>query len=108
MFWSCFAASGTGCIDCVNGIMKSDDYQRILGHNVVASVRKLRLHQRSWVFQQDNDPKHTLKITPNWLQTKHHFESSEMASNESRSESHRTPVERSQNSSWEKASFKSE
>ncbi len=66
MFWSCFAASGTGCVDCVNGIMKSDDYQRILGRNVVASVRK----QRSWVFQQDNDPKHTSKITQNWLQTK--------------------------------------
>ncbi len=32
------------------------------------------------------------------------LESSEMASNESRSESHRTLVERSQNSSWEKAS----
>ncbi len=31
MFWGCFAASGTGCLDCVNGIMKSDDYQRILG-----------------------------------------------------------------------------
>ncbi len=44
MFWGCFAASGTGCLDCVNGVMKSDDYQRILGRNVVASVRKLRLH----------------------------------------------------------------
>ncbi len=30
IFWACFAASGTGCLDCVNGIMKSD-YQRILG-----------------------------------------------------------------------------
>ncbi len=27
MFWGCFAASGAGCLDCVNGIMKSDDYQ---------------------------------------------------------------------------------
>ncbi len=70
MFWGCFAASGTGCLDYVNGIMKSDDYQRILGRNVVASVRKLRLHQRSWVFQQDNDPKHTSKSTQKWLQTK--------------------------------------
>ncbi len=70
MFWGCFAASGTGCLDCVNGIMKSDDYQRILGRNVVASVRKLHLHQRSWVFQQDNDPKHTSKSTQKWLQTK--------------------------------------
>ncbi|KAL0188386.1 hypothetical protein M9458_015485, partial [Cirrhinus mrigala] len=49
MFWGCFAASGTGCLDCVNGIMKSDDYQRILGHSIVAS--------RSWVFQQDDDLK---------------------------------------------------
>ncbi len=49
MFWGCFAASGTGCLDCVNGMMKSDDYQRILGCYVVSSVRKLRLHQRSWV-----------------------------------------------------------
>ncbi len=70
MFWGCFAASGTGCFDCVNGIMKSDDYQRILGRNVVASVRKLHLHQRSWVFQQDNDSKHTSKSTQKWLQTK--------------------------------------
>ncbi len=47
MFWGCFAASGTGYLDCVNGIMKSDDYQRILGCNVVASVRKLHLHHGS-------------------------------------------------------------
>ncbi len=25
MFWGCFAASGTGYLHCVNGIMKSDD-----------------------------------------------------------------------------------
>ena len=29
MFWGCFAASGTGCLDCVHGIMKSEDYQRV-------------------------------------------------------------------------------
>lgn len=69
MFWGCFAASGTGCLDCVHGIMKSEDYQRILGHNVGPSVRKLGLRQRSWVFQQDNDPKHTSKSTQKWLKT---------------------------------------
>ncbi len=36
------------------------------------------------------------------------LESPEMASDESRSESQRTPVERSPNSSWEKVSLKSE
>ena len=41
MFWGCFAASGTGCLDCVHGIMKSEDYQIILERNVGPSVRKL-------------------------------------------------------------------
>lgn len=70
MFWGCFAASGTGCLDCVQGIMKSEDYQRILGRNVGPSVRKLGLRPRSWVFQQDNDPKHTSKSTQKWMATK--------------------------------------
>ncbi|KAG2458804.1 TCB1 transposase, partial [Polypterus senegalus] len=70
MFWGFFGVSGTGCLDYVIGIMKSEDYQKILGHNVGPSVRKLGLHQRSWVFQQDNDPKHTFKSTQKWLKTK--------------------------------------
>ncbi|XP_057182698.1 tRNA (guanine-N(7)-)-methyltransferase non-catalytic subunit wdr4 isoform X1 [Triplophysa rosa] len=70
MFWGCFAASGTGCLDCVQGIMKSGDYQRILGRNVGPSVRKLGLRPRSLVFQQDNDPKHTSKSTQKWMATK--------------------------------------
>ncbi|KAF7642181.1 hypothetical protein LDENG_00262980, partial [Lucifuga dentata] len=42
MFWGCFAASGTGCLESVHGIMKSGDYQGI--------VTKLCLCQRSWVL----------------------------------------------------------
>ena len=61
MFWGCFFASGTGCLDCVNGIMKSEDYQRILERNVGPSVRKLGLRQRSWVFQQDKTKKKILQ-----------------------------------------------
>ncbi|CAJ0944634.1 unnamed protein product [Ranitomeya imitator] len=71
MFWGCFAASGTGLLDRVHGIMKSEDYQQILQHNVGPSVRKLGLPQRSWVFQQDNDPKHPSKSTRKWFERKH-------------------------------------
>uniref|UniRef100_A0A8C5WJP2 Transposase n=1 Tax=Leptobrachium leishanense TaxID=445787 RepID=A0A8C5WJP2_9ANUR len=70
MLWGCFAASDTGCLECVQGIMKSEDYQRILGCTVEPSVRKLGLHPRSWVFQQDNDHKHTSKSTQKWMKTK--------------------------------------
>ena len=50
--------------------MKSEDYQIILERNVGPSFRKLGLCQRSWVFQQDNDPKHTSKSTHKWFKTK--------------------------------------
>ena len=53
MFWGCFAASGTGCLDSVQGVKKSGDYQNVLGRNVGCSVRKLGLRQRSWVLQQE-------------------------------------------------------
>lgn len=33
------------------------------------SVRKLDLSHRTWVLQQDNDPKHTAKSTQEWLRT---------------------------------------
>uniref|UniRef100_A0A3B1JPD6 Uncharacterized protein n=1 Tax=Astyanax mexicanus TaxID=7994 RepID=A0A3B1JPD6_ASTMX len=63
MLWGCFAASGTGALDRITGIMKSENYQEILEQNVLPSVRKLGLSRRSWVFQQDNDPKNTSKST---------------------------------------------
>ena len=70
MRWGCFAASGTGSLDRITGIMKSENYQEILERNVLPSVRKLGLSQRSWVFQQDNDPKHTSKSTREWFKRK--------------------------------------
>uniref|UniRef100_A0A3P9KW98 Transposase Tc1-like domain-containing protein n=1 Tax=Oryzias latipes TaxID=8090 RepID=A0A3P9KW98_ORYLA len=70
LFWGCFAASATGCLEVVQGQMKSQDYQGILDRNVLPSVRKIGLSRRSWVFQQDNGPKHTAKNTQEWLREK--------------------------------------
>uniref|UniRef100_A0A3P9J7S2 Tc1-like transposase DDE domain-containing protein n=1 Tax=Oryzias latipes TaxID=8090 RepID=A0A3P9J7S2_ORYLA len=50
--------------------MKFQDYQGILDRNVLPSFRKLGLSRRSWVFQQDNDPKHTAKNPQEWLREK--------------------------------------
>ena len=36
------------------------------GISAYASVRKLKLG-RKWVFQMDNDPKHTSKVVAKWL-----------------------------------------
>uniref|UniRef100_A0AAQ5Z5T9 E3 ubiquitin-protein ligase n=1 Tax=Amphiprion ocellaris TaxID=80972 RepID=A0AAQ5Z5T9_AMPOC len=51
--------------------MKPHDYQGILERNVLPSVRKLGLSRRSWVFQQDNEPKHTAKNSQEWNVTPH-------------------------------------
>ena len=69
MLWGCFAASGTGSLHRIQGIMDSTKYQEILGANVMQSVKKLKLGRR-WTFQQDNDPKHTSKSTKAWFQKK--------------------------------------
>ncbi len=42
--------------------MNSALYQKILKENVWSSVCDLKL-KRTWVMQQDNDPKHTSKST---------------------------------------------
>ena len=45
-------------------------YREILGDNLLPSVRALKMG-RGWVFQHDNDPKHTAKATKEWLRKKH-------------------------------------
>ncbi|KAI4879204.1 hypothetical protein NFI96_000074 [Prochilodus magdalenae] len=49
-------------------------YCEILGNNLLqsssSSVRALKMG-RGWVFQHDNDSKHTAKITKEWLRKKH-------------------------------------
>uniref|UniRef100_A0AAR2LJV0 Transposase n=1 Tax=Pygocentrus nattereri TaxID=42514 RepID=A0AAR2LJV0_PYGNA len=66
MVWGCFAVSGPGRLAVINGTMNSAVYQKILKENVRPSVRELKL-KRTWVLQQDNDPKHTSKSTTEWL-----------------------------------------
>ena len=69
MFWGCFSASGTGNFVAIEGTMKSADYITILDENLKTSAQSLGLG-RQWVFQQDNDPKHTSNSTTTWLQEK--------------------------------------
>ena len=64
MLWACFAASGIGALQKVNGIMKEEDYLQILQEKLKSSARRLGLGH-SWVFQQDNDTKHTSKVVKN-------------------------------------------
>jgi hypothetical protein len=47
--------------------LRKENYVDILKQHLKTSVRKLKLG-RKWVFQMDNDPKHTSKVVAKWLQ----------------------------------------
>ncbi len=64
MVWGCFAASGPGSLAIIHVTMNSALYQKIPKENVQPSDWDLK---RTWVMQQDNDPKHTSKSTSECL-----------------------------------------
>uniref|UniRef100_A0AAZ3QLJ5 Tc1-like transposase DDE domain-containing protein n=1 Tax=Oncorhynchus tshawytscha TaxID=74940 RepID=A0AAZ3QLJ5_ONCTS len=45
---------------------EGENYVDMLKQHLKTSVRKLKL-DRKWVFQMDNDPKHTSKVVAKWL-----------------------------------------
>uniref|UniRef100_A0A8C7YV12 Transposase n=1 Tax=Oryzias sinensis TaxID=183150 RepID=A0A8C7YV12_9TELE len=69
MAWGCFSACGTGRLHIMEGIMTGEKYGDILDQNLLSSASLLKM-KRGWIFQQDNHPKHTAKVTLNWLKKK--------------------------------------
>ncbi len=60
MVWDCRSASGTGELQLIEGTMNSNMYCEILKQSMIPSLRRL---SRRAVFQHNNDPKHTPKMT---------------------------------------------
>ncbi|KAL0158921.1 hypothetical protein M9458_046997, partial [Cirrhinus mrigala] len=67
MLWGCFSAKGTGQLHHIKGTMDGAMYCQILGENLLPSLKM----GHGWVFQYDNDPKHTAKATEECLKKKH-------------------------------------
>ena len=61
-----FTAGGAGALHKIDGFMREENYVDILKQHLKTSVRKLK-PGRKWVFQMDNDPKHTSKVVAKWL-----------------------------------------
>lgn len=67
LLWGSMAADGVGNLEFIDGIMNADAYVGILERNMKSSARKLGLG-RNFMFQQDNDPKHTSKKAREFFQ----------------------------------------
>ena len=68
--WGCFSYSGVGHIHWVQGLMDQAKYKQILIHHMRPSSKKL-FGNENFIFQQDNDPKHTAKTVKKYLEN--HF-----------------------------------
>ncbi|KAG2458373.1 TCB1 transposase, partial [Polypterus senegalus] len=67
MLWECFSVAGTGKLVRIKGKITAEMYRDILDENLLQSALDVRLG-RWFIFQRDNDPKHTAKISKEWLQ----------------------------------------
>ena len=66
--WGCISAGGVGDLFKIDDIMNAEKYRQILIHHAVPSGR--RLVGPNFIFQHDNDPKHTAKKVNDYLQRK--------------------------------------
>ncbi|KAK3544176.1 hypothetical protein QTP86_006032 [Hemibagrus guttatus] len=64
------SSEGPGRLIRVKERMNGTMYREILSKNLLPSARALKM-KRGWVFQHDNDPKHTTRTTKEWLRKKH-------------------------------------
>ena len=60
------SSKGVGTLHFIDGIMDKWGYLDILKKNVKQSAQKMGLTS-GYMFQQDNDPKHTAEVCKQWL-----------------------------------------
>ena len=57
MVWGCFSRDGVGPLHRVEGIMDRFVFKDIVEKTMLPFAK--RQMPREWIYQQDNDPKHT-------------------------------------------------
>lgn len=69
MIWGCFAWNGVGNLYEVEGILEQKQYKKILQRQMLTSAQRL-FPEGNFIFQQDNDPKHTSRSCQTYLRRK--------------------------------------
>jgi hypothetical protein len=69
MVWGCMSWNGVGILAEVEGRMNAEQYVSILEDNLLPTMENSGISEKSIIFQQDNDPKHTSKRAKKWLES---------------------------------------
>src|SRR4051812_35788074 len=63
MIWGCMTTAGVGLMCRIEGKMDAELYEEILEDHVIQTLEYYDLDPSNFISQQDNDPKHTSKMT---------------------------------------------
>lgn len=69
MIWGCFSGHGMGQLTEVSGRMDAVMYRDILDTHLISSAVQIGI-ESDYIFQHDNDPKHTSKLVKSFLSEK--------------------------------------
>lgn len=70
MVWGCITSRGFGRLHLVEGNMDKTQYVHILEESLLGTLQDHFIPEDEVIFQQDNDRKHTAKLTQEWLADK--------------------------------------
>ena len=68
MVWGCITRHGPGRLHRITGRLTGAQYVNILSESFLGTLRDYNLSTEEAFLQQDNDPKHTCKMTRAWLE----------------------------------------
>ena len=68
MVWGCIGPDGVGNLAFCEGTINAQCYVKVLRENLTESARKIYGNENHpFIFQQDNAPCHTAKVTAKFL-----------------------------------------
>jgi transposase len=68
MIWSCITAKGPGYLCKIEETMDQVVYKEILQTHLLNTLNFYKMNSSRFIFQHDNDPKHTAKSITAWLE----------------------------------------